>query len=86
MSYKSSPRMFEEFLKSSLWADMEYELDLWLEDIRHALENVDEHAVLLRLQGNAEFVRKMKNLPANVLENIKEDIERESKEEKNAKT
>lgn len=74
--------MFEEFLKSSLWADMEYELGLWLEDIRYALESADDYAALLRLQGNAEFVRKVKKLPANVLENIKEDLERESKEEK----
>jgi len=82
VTYKSSPRMFEEFLKSSLWADIDHELDLWLEDIRQALESADEHTALLRLQGSAEFVRKVKNLPANVLENIKEDIERESKEEK----
>jgi len=80
--YKSSPRMFEEFLKSYIWKDMEYEMDLWLDDIRHALENTEDHASLLRLQGNAEFVRKAKNLPVNVLDNIKEDIERESKEEK----
>ena len=82
MSYKSSPAMFEEFLKSSIWEDMNYELDLWLEDIRQALEDIGDHAALLRLQGNAEFVRKTKSLPVNVLENIKEDIERESKEEK----
>lgn len=82
MSYKSSPRMFEEFLKSSIWEDMKYEMGLWLDDIRHALENTDDHASLLRLQGSAEFVRKAENLPMNVLENIKEDIERESKEEK----
>ena len=82
MSYKSSSAVFEEFLESSIWEDMRHELDLWLEDIRQSLEDAGDHAILLRLQGNAEFVRKAKNLPANILDNIKEDIERESKEEK----
>ena len=85
MSYKSSPKMFEDFLESSIWKDMLYEMDLWLDDIRDSLENtVGEEAKdeLLRLQGSARAIRLMKALPSNVLDNIVEDIERENKEEK----
>ena len=85
MSYKSSPKMFEDFLESSIWKDMLYEMDLWLDDIRDSLENtVGDEAKdeLLRLQGSARAVRLMKALPSNVLDNIKEDRERENKEEK----
>ena len=85
MSYKSSPKTFEDFLESSIWKDMLFEMGLWLDDIRDSLENtVGEEAKdeLLRLQGSARAIRLMKALPSNVLDNIVEDIERENKEEK----
>ncbi len=80
MEYRSTPKMFEEFVKTSIWLDMKGELEKWLEDIRTMLEDVEgslDFGGLKRLQGSADAVRNMMNLPENVMDNIEEDNKRE---------
>ena len=87
MEYRSTPKMFEEFTKTSIWTDMKHELDKWLEDIRTILEDVEgdlDLGGLKRLQGSADAVRNMMNLPENVMENIEEDNKREREDERDA--
>jgi len=78
--YRSTPKMFEDFIQSTIWQDMENELNAWIEDIRDSLESELEHEGMLRLQGNVEGIKKVLGLPKNVLDNIIEDINREKEE------
>ena len=87
MEYRSTPKMFEEFVKTSIWVDIKGELNKWLEDIRTILEDVEgnlDFGDLKRLQGSADAVRNMMNLPENVMDSIEEDNKREREEKDNA--
>ena len=86
--YKSTSHMFEEFMKSTIWMDIEHELNKWLEDVRTMLEDVGGNLDLnglKRLQGSADAIRNMLNLPINVMDNIEDDINREREERENGK-
>jgi len=86
--YKSTSHMFEEFMKSTIWMDVEHELNKWLEDVRTMLEDVEGNLDLnglKRLQGSADAIRNMLDLPTNVMGNIEDDINREREERENGK-
>jgi len=82
--YRSDSLMFKNFLETTIWTDIDHEIDMWLEGIRDALENIEDKNELLRLQGSAQAMRLLKAIPSGILENIKEDEEndRKLKEEK----
>jgi len=72
---------FEQFVRGSIWKDMQEELGIWLEEIQKSLENPEaEEAVLRRLQGNAETIRKVLMLPEVVMHNLKLELEEEENE------
>ena len=82
--YRSSEGMFREFLNSSIWKDMVYELEQWMKDIHEMLEDADgefDFGKLRKLQGNIETLRNVKDMPQNILDNIKDDVERTNRKE-----
>ena len=84
MEYHSSAQEFEDFVKSSIWADIVNELNLWLGDIHVALEDPNgdmEDKALHRLGGNAETIRKVHLMPEVIRDNIKASLEAKNNEE-----
>jgi hypothetical protein len=82
--YRSSEGMFKEFLKSSIWKDMVYELEQWMKDIHEMLEDADgdlDFGKIKKLQGNIETLRNVKDMPQNILDNIRDDVERTNRKE-----
>jgi hypothetical protein len=81
--YKSTIVSIEDFLNSTVWTDFQYEFNQWIEDIRKELEVPDRTPdiyLVRQLQGNLEFVRKALQMPYEIMNNIKEDIERKEKD------
>lgn len=77
--YKSTIVELEDFINSMVWKDLQYELNIWIEDIRRELESPDRTPdiyLIRQLQGNLETVRKVLQMPQEVINNIKEDRER----------
>jgi hypothetical protein len=77
--YKSSANSFQEFIDSSIWKDMTYELNIWLEGIRDALESKEKTPdleTLKELQGGADIIRRVLLMPSVLRDNIIEDNER----------
>jgi hypothetical protein len=77
--YRSSSNSFQEFINSSIWKDMTYELNLWLEGIRDALESKDKTPDLItlkELQGGADIIRRVLLMPSIIRDNIIDDNER----------
>ena len=77
--YNSSSNSFQEFMNSSIWKDMSYELNLWLEGIRDALESKDKTpdlVTLKELQGGADILRRVLLMPSIIRDNIIDDNER----------
>ena len=75
---RSSAGQFEEFLESTVWADMLYELHVWLDSVRDGLESVDtDEKELWRNQGRAEACRYFMSLPEVMRDSIIEDQEEE---------
>ena len=83
--YRSSEGMFREFLNSSIWKDMVYELEQWMKDIHEMLEDADgkfDFGKIKKLQGNIETLRNVKDMPQNILDNIRDDVERTNRKER----
>jgi len=79
---KSSAAAFEEFLKSTIWADIRAELDIWLEGVRDGLEDTEsDEKDLFRNQGRAEAIRYVMSLPETIKDTII-DLEQQKREEK----
>ena len=57
MEYKSTPKAFKDFIEGYIWADIEQELNCWIEDIREQLETTSEIENVLRLQGNLQLCK-----------------------------
>lgn len=73
----SSTGQFEEFLESTVWADIVYELHVWLNAVRDGLESVDtDEKELWRNQGRAEACRYFMSLPEVMRDSMIEDQER----------
>lgn len=70
----STKTQLEDFISSSpIWADIQSELQAWLEDIRDQLENTNGQTgirIMDRLGGNAESVRNLLALPQVLLETL----------------
>lgn len=63
---RSSLGQLEDFKKSVIWQDILDEINVWLEQIRGYLENVDlsaSHRQLDRWGGCAEAIRNMQMIP-----------------------
>jgi len=84
MFYKSSVRKIEDFIESVIWKDFELELHLWLNDVRNSLEDpkgeLDLYEVK-KLQGCAEAIRNVLDLPETIIKNIIIELEEEKKDE-----
>jgi hypothetical protein len=81
--YNSTIGAFEDFLQSSIWRDMKYELECWVKDIQKELEapeRTPDIYLVRQLQGNLETVRKVLQMPLEIIENIKEDFKRKEKQ------
>lgn len=74
---RSTTRQWEEFVKSSVWADFQSNLAAWISDIRDQLEATQEHNVLLRLQGNAEALRRVLVLPESMIFELEQQLQSE---------
>lgn len=72
---------FERFQKSSLWADLKGELDIWLIQIHLSMENEDiDDKTYRQLQGSAKAIRQMQKLPEVLIENLKLEMEEQNAE------
>lgn len=79
---RSSPRDWQEFMRSSIWLDMRDELEIWLEQIRSQLEDQPaatadgapplDYGQLRYLQGGARQCRLTLTLPQMMMENCME--------------
>ena len=75
---RCSPKDFADFEKSALWLDIVDELNIWLEEIRDNLENVDISLRKVReLRGSAMALRNVVNILPNLAE-----IARQAQEDK----
>ena len=75
MEYKlrSTAGQFNEFLESTIWADIENELNVWLEGVRDGLEDTSMGVEdLYRNQGRAEAVRYVLSLPETIRDTLAE--------------
>lgn len=80
---RSSAGQFEGFLDSTVWADMLYELHIWLDAARDGLESVEtDEKELWRNQGRAEACRYFMSLPEVMRDAL---VEGQEKEESSAK-
>ena len=74
---KSNSIALRDFINNSIiWADIQGELIIWLNDIRDQLENSSgdlSPRVMDRLGGNAESVRNLLALPQIMLETLEAD-------------
>ena len=85
MEYKSSVSMVEEFVEGCIWKDIECELHIWLNDVRDHLEDPEgilKLEELKKLQGNAEALRNVLDIPETIIRNIQISLE-ERKEKEN---
>lgn len=69
---KGSLTQYEEFVRTTIWADFVGELGSWLEAIRDSLESTEDVDEIRLLQGNAQGLRKVLQLPTNIIEAYKE--------------
>ena len=68
---QSSAGQFEDFLKSTIWADIQAELGIWLEGVRDGLEDTDsDEKDLFRNQGRAEAIRYVLSLPETIRDTL----------------
>jgi len=77
VSYRSSARDFDEFMKSAVWEDMLKEMNDWLGDIHKGLEDpggLTDDKLLHRLGGNAETIHNIMQMPETIRDNIKDDL------------
>ena len=75
---RSSVGQLKDFVDGVIWRDIQDELKLWLEDIRDQLEDPGHELFpedIKRLQGNAEAVRRVLELPRNLILNLEDDLE-----------
>ena len=74
----SSKGQLSDFIKfSTVWKDMQNEMNAWLDEIRNQLENNGgdlSYRTLDRLGGNAETIRNLQNLPRILLEDLEARI------------
>ena len=76
--------MFAEFLETTIWADIQSELNIWLEGVRDGLEDPQaSERDLFRNQGRAEAIRYVLALPQVIRETIKiaEEMTQKKREE-----
>ena len=71
--YYSSASAFEKFLRSNIWRDMQYELNIWLKDIHEKMEDPESDKYVYKLAGNAETIRNVLAMPETVMQNIIDD-------------
>jgi len=87
--YISSEENFRSFLESSIWRDMKAELNIWLEQIRNALEDPNDDETLEsteRLRGAAKMAKRVLAMPEVIMQNIADDKEREEDERRRKQT
>ena len=68
--YLSSGYQMQEFVGSSVWADMQLALDEWLESVRDKLESENDALEIRRYQGIAEALRNVSHLPETIASNM----------------
>lgn len=77
MSLSANKTQLEEFFKSSvIWKDIQIELDVWLDEVHHQLENNDgefSSRILDRLGGSAEAIRNFMDFRQVMLTNYNID-------------
>ena len=75
--YKSSPGMFKDFIESSMWHDIRITLEEALRLTRDGLENAKDWDSTLRLQQDADCLKRFLVMPEVILD----DLELRAKEE-----
>ena len=74
--YVSSAEDIKSFMDSSMWRDMEKEIELWIEKIRDSSESPKLHEDDKSddsLRGSAEALRDVLALPEVMIDNMMED-------------
>lgn len=60
----SSVTEFEDFMEGTVWQDMKYEINLWLDGARDGLEDQDAgEKEIYRNQGRADACRRFLSVP-----------------------
>ena len=75
----SSATEFEEFMESTMWQDMQYEINLWLDGARDGLENQDaDEKEIYRNQGRADACRRFLSVPEVLRDSLLMDREQKA--------
>ena len=75
---RTSLGQMRDFVEGVIWKDIVDELSLWIEDIRDQLEDPGHEFFpedIKRLQGNVEALRKVLELPKNLILNLEDELE-----------
>lgn len=79
----STPNQLRDFIAGNVWKDMKEELDIWVDDVRGALEDPDgtvEPAVLGNLRGIIKACQNFHLMPEVLLENLLDDKEHDERD------
>ena len=75
---RTSLGQMRDFVEGVIWKDIVDELSLWIEDIRDQLEDPGHELFpedIKRLQGNVEALRRVLELPKNLILNLEDELE-----------
>ena len=79
-SYKSTAGMFRDFLKSIIWADLSSTLEEALELTRDGLEMAADWDSTMRLQQDADCLKRFMEMPSVILDDMEISIKKEAAE------
>ena len=66
----ASYQQYKDFLQSSLWTDLQGEIQAWIDDIHGYLESETDIQEVYRFQGRLQSCRQLLALPERILANM----------------
>ena len=76
--YRSTPGMFREFMQGAVWKDIEATLEQALEMTRSGLETAADWDSTLRLQQDADCLKRFLEMPRVIMEDLEVTREKEA--------
>ena len=67
VNFLGSYQQYKDFISSFLWADLQAEIQLWINDINGYLEHENDIQEIYRFQGRLQSCRQLLNLPESIL-------------------
>jgi len=78
VNYRSTPMAFKTFMESSVWLDMKDTLEQALEMTRSGLEVAADWDSTLRLQQDADCLKRFLEMPRVIIEDLEVTREKEA--------